>query len=81
MDGDEFEERLISWLGMPGEGEPYPYRAEPYPEDDSDVRFDALCALYLEADEKQRAQIPTILAREESTQACVRIGDWRTDPV
>jgi hypothetical protein len=78
MDGDEFEERLISWLGIPGEGEPYPHRAEPYPEDDRDARFDALCALYLDADEKRRAQIPAILAREESTRAYARIADWVT---
>ena len=73
---DEFEERQILWLGMPGEGEPYPHRAAPYPQDDRDARFDAMCVLYLEADEKQRAQIPAILAREESTRAYARIDDW-----
>jgi hypothetical protein len=63
------------------EGEPYPHQTTPYLEDGRDARFDPLCTLYLQADGKQRAQIPTILAREESTRAYVRIGDWRTDPV
>ena len=39
---DEFEERLTEWLGMPGEGGPYPHDADPYPEDFRDARFDAL---------------------------------------
>ena len=43
---------------MPGEGDLYPHQTDPYPEDPRDARFDALCALYLQADEKQRAQIP-----------------------
>jgi hypothetical protein len=46
MDGNEFEERLILWLGMPGEGEPYPHHTGPYPEDPRDARFDALCARF-----------------------------------
>jgi hypothetical protein len=57
MDGDEFEERLISWLGMPGEGEPYPHRAKPYPEDDRDVRFDALWRFL----ERDRAYVEAIV--------------------
>jgi hypothetical protein len=76
MDDDEFEERLILWLGMPGEGDSYPLHPAPYQEDLRDARFDALCALYLEATEQQRAQIPAIFAREESTRAYARIGDW-----
>ena len=76
MGDDGFEERLIEWLDMPGEGDPYPHHADPYPADLRDARFDALCALYLQADEKQRAQIPAILAREESTRAYAHIGDW-----
>ena len=67
MRDDEFETRLIEWLDMPGEGDPYPYYADPYPADPRDARFDALCALYLEADEAQRAQIPALFAREQST--------------
>src|SRR5918995_458762 len=78
MGDDEFEERLTGWLDMPGEGEPYPNDAYPYPEDFRDARFDALCALYLQADEEQRAQIPALFAREESTQAYALIADWRT---
>ncbi len=50
--------------------------AEPYPADPRDARFDALCALYLEADEMQRAQIPALFAREEGTRAHARITDW-----
>src|ERR687893_199555 len=76
MRDNEFEARLIEWLDMPGEGDLYPYYADPYPADPRDARFDALCALYLEADEAQRAQIPALFAREESTRAYVRIADW-----
>ena len=61
---------------MPGEGELYPHQTDPYPEDPRDARFDALCALYLQADEKQRAQIPPILASEESTRAYAHLEDW-----
>src|SRR5919199_3408317 len=76
MRDDEFEARLVEWLDMPGEGDPYPYYADPYPLDPRDARFDALCSLYLEADEVQRAQIPALFAREESTRAYARIADW-----
>jgi hypothetical protein len=76
MDDEVFEARLIGWLAMPGEGDPYPYHAHPYPADPRDARFDALCALYLEADGAQRPQIPEIFAREESTRAYARIADW-----
>ena len=76
MRDDEFETRLIEWLDMPGEGDPYPYYADPYPADPWDARFDDLCALYLEADEVQRAQIPALFAREQSTRAYARIADW-----
>ena len=75
--GDEgFEARLVGWLAMPGEGEPYPRHADPYPADSRDARFDALCALYLQADGAQRAQIPEIFAREEGTRAHARLADW-----
>ena len=77
MRDDEFEARLIEGLEMPGEGDPYPYDAGPYPEDPRDARFDALCTLYLEADEAQRAQISSALAPEESTRAYARTADWR----
>jgi hypothetical protein len=73
---DEFEARLVEWLDMPGEGDPYPSGASPYPADPRDARFDALCGLYLEADGAQRAQIPDLFAREESTRAYGRIADW-----
>jgi hypothetical protein len=76
MRDNEFEARLIEWLDMPGEGDLNPYYADPYPADPRDARFDALCALYLEADEVQRAQIPALFAREESTRAYSRITDW-----
>src|ERR687893_2953903 len=76
MRDNEFEARLIEWLDMPGEGDLYPYYADPYPADPRDARFDALCSLYLEADEVQRAQIPALLAREESTRAYARIAEW-----
>ena len=72
----EFEARLVEWLDMPGEGEPYPSDANPYPTDPRDARFDALCALYLEADVAQRAQIATTFAPEESTRAYARTADW-----
>jgi hypothetical protein len=78
MGDDEFEARLLAWLGMPGEGDPYPPHLNPYPDDLRDARFDALCVLYLEATDEQRAQIPAVLAREESTWAHARIADWRT---
>ena len=68
---------MIAWLGMPGEGDPYPHDADPYPDDLRDARFDALCALYLEATEEQRTQIPALFAREESTRAYARIAEWR----
>jgi hypothetical protein len=76
MRDDDFEARLIAWLDMPGGGDPYPYDADPYPEDPRDARFDALCGLYLEADEAQRAQISATFAPEESTRAYARIADW-----
>src|SRR5918997_272117 len=76
MRDDEFEAQLIEWLDMPGEGDPYPYHANPYPADPRDARFDALCALYLEANGAQRVQIPSLFAREESTRAYARIADW-----
>jgi hypothetical protein len=76
MGNDEFEARLLAWVGMPGEGSTYPYDADPYPDDPRDARFDALCAMYLEATERQRAQILAIFAREESTRAYARIEDW-----
>src|ERR687895_664115 len=74
----EFEARLIERLDMPGEGEPYPYDANPYPADPRDARFDALCALYLEADVAQRAQIAATFAPEveESTRVYARTADW-----
>ena len=76
MRDDEFEARLIEWLDIPGEGDPYPYYANPYPAEPQDARFDALCALYLEADEMQRAQIPALFAREESTRGYTYIAAW-----
>ncbi len=76
MRDDGFEVRLIGCLEMPGEGDPYPHDADPYPADPRDARFDALCTLYLEADEAQRAQIPALLAIEGNTQAYARIADW-----
>jgi hypothetical protein len=76
MSDDEFEARLIEWLDMPGEDDPHPYYANPYPSDPRDARFDALCSLYLEADEVQRTQIPALFAREESTRTYARIADW-----
>ena len=76
MGVDEFEECLIWWLEMPGEGDLYPHHANPYPEDLRDARFDSLCALYLQANEEQRTQIPAIFARQETTRAYVRIADW-----
>src|SRR5919202_2185877 len=76
MRDDEFEARLVEWLDMPGEGDPYAYDANPYPADPRDARFDALCSLYLEADEVKRAQIPALFACEESTRAYARITDW-----
>lgn len=76
MGDDEFEARLVEWLGMPGEGDPYPRDSAPYPADFRDARFDALCALYLEANEEQRTQISAVFAREESTRAYARIDDW-----
>ena len=71
-----FGARLIGWLDMPGEGDPCPKDANPYPADLRDARFDAPCCLYLEADGAQRAQLPALFAREESTQAYARIADW-----
>jgi hypothetical protein len=76
MRDDEFEARLVEWLDMSGEGDPYPHDADPYPTDPRDVRFDVLCALYLGADGAQRAQIPALFAREESTRGYARIADW-----
>ena len=76
MSEDGFDARLIEWLDMPGEGDPYSYRVNPYPADPRDARFDALCDLYLEADEAQRAQIPALFAREESTRAYTHLSDW-----
>ena len=76
MKDHEFETRLIEWPEMPGEGDPYPNHADPYPADLRDARFDALCSLYLEADEVRRAQIPALFAREESTRSYPRIADW-----
>src|SRR5688572_1661122 len=76
MGDEEFEERLIWWLEMPGEGDPYPHHANAYPDDLRDARFDALCALYLQANEEQRTQIPAILDCEESTRAYSHIDDW-----
>ena len=76
MKDHEFEARLIGWLDMPGEGDPYPKDANPYPADLRDARFDAPCCLYLEADGAQRAQIPALFAREESTRAYARIAEW-----
>jgi hypothetical protein len=76
MDDAEFEARLIAWLEMPGEGDPYPHHADPYPADLRDARFDSLCALYLQADRQQRPQIPALFAREESTRAYARSAEW-----
>jgi hypothetical protein len=67
MRDDDFGERLIGWLDMPGEGDPYPHDADPYPADPRDRRFDALCGLYLEADEGQQPQIPALFAVLEAT--------------
>ena len=76
MSDNEFETRLIGWLDMPGEGaDPPEYHADPYP-GPLDARFDALCSLYLEADEGQRAQVPALLAPEESPRAHARLTDW-----
>ncbi len=76
MRDDEFEARLIEWIDMPGEGDPYPYYGNPYPADPRDARFNALCALYLKGDEVQRPQIPALFATEESPRAYARIADW-----
>ena len=76
MNDNEFDTQLIEWLDMPGEGaNPSEYYANSYP-GPLDARFDALCALYLKADEQQRAQIPAMFAREESPRAYVRLTDW-----
>ena len=74
----DFVARLLEWLEMPGEGEPYPHDAGPHPADPRDARFDCLCTLYLEADEAQRAQIAALFARdaEQSTRAHSRIAHW-----
>ena len=71
MSDDEFEAWLVEWLDMPGEGDPYPSGASPYPADPRDARFDVLCGLYLEVDEAKRAQIAALFAREaeQSTRA------------
>jgi hypothetical protein len=50
-DDEEFEARLIEWLDMTGKEDPYPSGASPYPADPRDASFDALCGLYLEADD------------------------------
>jgi hypothetical protein len=71
MDDAEFEARLIAWLEMPGEGDPYPHHADPYPADLRDAR-----RLYLQADRQQRPQIPALFAREESTRAYARSAEW-----
>ena len=76
MRAGEFEGRLIERLDMPGAGDPYPSHAKPYPADPRDARFDALCGLYLEADEAQRAQISATFAPEENTRAYSRIAGW-----
>ena len=65
MRDDEFVARLIEYLDMPGGEDPYPYDANPYPADLRDARFDALCVLYLETDEAQRAQIAATFASTE----------------
>ena len=76
INNNEFDSRLIEWLDMPGEGaHPSEYYANSYP-GPLDARFDALCALYLEADKDQRAQIPALFACEESARAYVRLTDW-----
>jgi hypothetical protein len=78
MCNDDFVARLLEWLDMPGEGDPYTHDANPYPADPRDARFDVLCGLYLEADEAKRAQIAALFAREaeQSTRAHSRIAYW-----
>jgi hypothetical protein len=76
MNDDELHTQLIEWLDMPGEGaDPAEYYASSYP-GLLDTRFDALCALYLMADEEQRIQILALFAPEESPRAYVRVSDW-----
>jgi hypothetical protein len=74
----DFVARLLERLEMPGEGEPYPHDADPYPADPRDASFDCLGTLYFEADEAQRAQIAALFAREaeQSTQAHSRIASY-----
>ena len=76
MRDDDFVARLLEYLDMPGEGDPYPHDANPHPADPRDASFDVLCTLYLEADEANRAQIPALFAREaeQSTRAHSRIA-------
>ena len=78
MRNDDFVARLLEWLDMPGEGDPYPHDANPYPADPRVARFDVLCGLYLEVDEAKRAQIAALFAREaeQGTRAYARIADW-----
>jgi hypothetical protein len=78
MRDDDFVARLLEYLDMPGEGDPYPHDANPHPADPRDASFDVLCTLYLEADEAKRAQIAALFAREaeQSTRAYSRIAHW-----
>ena len=78
MRDDDFVARLLEYLDMPGEGDPYPHDANPYPADPRDASFDVLCTLYLEADEAKRAQIAALFASEaeQSTRAHSRIAYW-----
>jgi hypothetical protein len=65
MDDDTFLARLADWEALPGDIHDEGYGLSPFP-CPLDTKFDALCALFLQADEQQRQMLPKLFKAEKS---------------
>lgn len=65
MDDDTFLARMADWEALPGDIHDDRYGLSPFP-CPLDTKFDTLCALFLEAGERQRQMLPELFKAEKS---------------
>jgi len=78
MDDSAFLARLAGWESMPGSIEDEAYFSSAFP-GPLDAKFDALCALHLEASADQRAFLIDLFASQKSTLARPYLAYLRFD--
>ncbi len=78
MDDSAFLARLAAWERLPGSIDTEDYLASAFPEP-LDARFDALCAIYLEASAAHRAFLIDLFASQQSTLARPHLAYLRFD--